>query len=101
MPWWIWLCLALFMIVMIVAGAAYAVLHGIRGVRRVGETGARISGILATMSDADAAPAPTPGFTRPLTSVADAYTDTQQVKASRDQEKRERHARVWSRWNRV
>ena len=101
MPWWIWLCLALFMIVMIVAGAAYAVLHGIRGVRRVGDTGARISAIIATMSDDDTIPAPAPGFTRPLTDVADAYTDAQQVKGERDQAKREKHARVWDRWNRA
>ena len=101
MPWWIWLCLALFMVAMIAAGLAYVVVHALRGVRAVGSTGERIGAIIATMSDDDVPSMPTPGFTRPLTDVADAYTDAQRTKADRVQASHERHARVWDRWNRL
>ena len=37
MPWWIWLILSLFMLTMIVAGIAYAALHGFRALNGIAE----------------------------------------------------------------
>ena len=39
MPWWIWLILSLFMLAMIVAGIAYAALHGFRALNGIAEIG--------------------------------------------------------------
>ena len=41
MPWWIWLILSLFMLAMIVAGIAYAALHGFRALNGIAEIGGR------------------------------------------------------------
>ena len=42
MPWWIWLILSLFMLAMIVAGIAYAALHGFRALNGIAEIGSRL-----------------------------------------------------------
>lgn len=42
MPWWIWLILSLFMLAMIVAGIAYAALHGFRALNGIAEIGGRL-----------------------------------------------------------
>ena len=70
MPWWIWLILSLFMLAMIVAGIAYAALHGFRA------------------------------FTQPLNSTISRYDDAQFDVIRRRNAKRERHARAWARWSR-
>ena len=72
MPWWIWLILSLFMLAMIVAGIAYAALHGFRALNGIAEIGSRLG--------------------KPLSELADVIRHRNA--------KRERHARAWARWSR-
>ncbi len=51
MPWWIWLILALFMLAMIVAGIAYAALHGFRALNGIAEIGGRLGKPLSELAD--------------------------------------------------
>ena len=74
MPWWIWLILSLFMLAMIVAGIAYAALHGFRALNGIAEIGSRLGKPLSELADvpqgADARePLAPPAFTQPLNSA--------------------------------
>ena len=89
MPWWIWLILSLFMLAMIVAGIAYAALHGFRALNGIAEIGSRLGEPLAP-----------PAFTQPLNSAISRYDDAQVDVIRRRNAKRERHARAWARWSR-
>ena len=51
MPWWIWLILSLFMLAMIVAGIAYAALHGFRALNGIAEIGSRLGKPLSELAD--------------------------------------------------
>ena len=50
MPWWIWLILSLFMLAMIVAGIAYAALHGFRALNGIAEIGSRLGKPLSELA---------------------------------------------------
>ena len=101
MPWWIWLLLALFMVAMLVAGVVYAALHGMRGLRIVGEVGEQIGDRMAAMGEPDqeADRQSPPVFTAPLRAASERYTQAQAAVVARRQAKRERHARQWADWN--
>ncbi|MFR5625603.1 MAG: hypothetical protein ACLTLN_04635 [Bifidobacterium bifidum] len=105
MPWWIWLILSLFMLAMIVAGIAYAALHGFRALNGIAEIGSRLGKPLSELADvpqgADARePLAPPTFTQPLNSTISRYDDAQVDVIRRRNAKRERHARAWARWSR-
>ena len=51
MPWWIWLVLVVFMLVMLIAGLAYAALHLWRAFGKVSRTGAVIGEHMAAFQD--------------------------------------------------
>ena len=89
MPWWIWLILSLFMLAMIVAGIAYAALHGFRALNGIAEIGSRLGKPLSP-----------PTFTQPLNSAISRYDDAQVDVIRHRNAKRERHARAWARWSR-
>lgn len=102
MPWWIWLVLAVFMLVMIVAGLAYAALHLWRGVRKVSSTGAAIGERLASFQDTapeSAGPEP-PLFTQPLAVASERYSQAHAEVIRRRERRRDRHAEAWGRWRR-
>ena len=92
MPWWIWLILSLFMLAMIVAGIAYAALHGFRALNGIAEIGSRLGKPLSELAP--------PTFTQPLNSAISRYDDAQVDVIRRRNAKRERHARAWARWSR-
>lgn len=102
MPWWIWLILALFMLVMIAAGLAFVVWRGICAAKDVQHIGSRIGKRLAQLSDAqtEGQPPEPPLFTQPLSAAqeryADAHAEVYRAKAAT----RDRHARTWSGWKR-
>lgn len=102
MPWWIWPVLAAFMLVMLVAGLAYAALHLWRGFRKVSGTGARIGERLAEMGQAQGAPAADepPAFTRPLQASSDRYAQAHVEVLRRRGARRARHVEAWERWRR-
>lgn len=103
MPWWIWLLLALFMIAMIVAGVAYAIIHAMRGLRNVAPLGARFSELMNAMQDIGSADDDTtdtvPSFAEPLTVTADRYAEAHARVIERQAATRERHVRQWVEWN--
>ena len=86
MPWWIWLILSLFMLAMIVAGIAYAALHGFRALNGIAEIGSRLGKPLSELADvpqgADVRePLAPPTFTQPLNSAISRYDDAQEREA--------------------
>lgn len=102
MPWWIWVVLAAFMLVVLVAGLAYAALRLWHGFRKVSDTGARIGECLAAMgrpSEAAAVDEP-PSFTQPLQAAADRYADAHADVVRRREARRARHVEAWARWRR-
>ncbi|KAB7790751.1 hypothetical protein [Bifidobacterium leontopitheci] len=103
MPWWVWLLLALFMLAMIVIGIAYALLHGYRALKTLGDIGERVGRPLAALSEVSSGgsdePEP-PLFTQPLEVAASRYEATQAEKMRRSAAKRERHAQRWAAWSR-
>lgn len=100
MPWWVWLLLVLFMIVMIVAGGAYAIRRAIAALHVASETGARIGERIARMGE----PAETepdddaPIFTQPLRTAADRYEQAHVGVILRKEARRRRHVEAWKRW---
>lgn len=100
MPWWVWLALALFMLVMVVSGIVYACLHGYHAFKDVAKLGERA----AKRIDAMGKPLPcqnendTPFFTRPLQDAAERYTNAHTEVIERREAKRNRHAQQWAQW---
>ncbi|GAA0632123.1 hypothetical protein [Bifidobacterium pullorum] len=102
MPWWIWLLLVLFMLVMLLAGLGYAAWHLWKGFRKVADTGAVIGEHMAAFDDVAASSEPdmAPAFTQPLRATMDRYSDAHADVIRRRAGKRERHVEAWSRWRR-
>ncbi|NMM93262.1 hypothetical protein [Bifidobacterium oedipodis] len=102
MPWWIWLILALFMLVMIVAGLAFVVWRGICAAKDVQHIGDRIGKRLAELGAVQQMEQPSepPLFTQPLQVAqeryADAHAEVYRAKAAT----RNRHAQAWAKWKR-
>lgn len=100
MPWWIWLVLALFMLAMIGAGIAYAIVHGLRGLKTAGQVGSRIGKIMDLMQQStEPHDEPAPSFTESLRDVADRYAQAHVAIIEREHATRARHIRQWARWN--
>lgn len=100
MPWWVWLLLALFMLAMIVMGGIYVFVHGMRALRVIGDTGARVSRPIEAMSRVAIEPEPAepPLFTQPLTVAAERYERAHVKVIERRNTIRERHAQAWASW---
>ena len=100
MPWWVWLALALFMLVMVVSGIVYACLHGyhaFKDVAKLGERAAkRIDAMGKPLTQQDENDAPF--FTRPLQDVTERYTNAHTEVIERREAKRNRHAQQWAHW---
>ena len=75
MPWWIWLVLVVFMLVMLIAGLAYAALHLWQAFGKVSRIGAVIGEHVAAFQD-----------TAPSEERREAM--------------RSRHVEAWARWRR-
>lgn len=101
MPWWIWLILVLFMVVMLVVGLIYLGVHGMRAVRKAGKVGAAIGERISAMTERDTEQSTDepPLFTQPLQEAARRYSDAHAQVIARKNAKRERHARQWARWS--
>lgn len=102
MPWWIWLILALFMLAMIIAGLAYAALHGLHALKGMTDIGVRLGERVAAMGEPsetnDSTEAPL--FTQPLSVAQDRYAEAHADVIRRKGTKRDRHARAWAKWKR-
>ena len=102
MPWWIWLLLALFLLVMIVAGLIYAALHGIRALKDMsdigGQLGARVAAMGESGTSADTSEPPLVTLPPSVAQIryAEVHADLIRSKAV----KRERHTQAWARWKR-
>lgn len=100
MPWWLWLLLALFMLTMIIAGIAYAGIHGYRAFK----DSAKVASRIAQRFDAMGQPLPeatqdeSPFFTRPLQDAADRYAQAHAEVINRREARRARHAQQWTSW---
>ena len=102
MPWWIWLVLVVFMLVMIVAGLAYAAMTLWRAFGKVSRTGAAIGEHMAAFQNtapSDGQPAP-PLFTQPLSVASERYSQAHAEVIRRREAKRSRHVEAWARWRR-
>lgn len=102
MPWWIWLVLVAFMLVMLVAGLIYAALHLWRGFQKVSQTGAVIGEHMAAFQDVGTSSGPSepPLFTQPLATASERYSQAHAEVIRRRENKRNRHAEAWNRWRR-
>ena len=100
MPWWVWLVLVLFMLMMIVSWIDYACLHGYHAFKEV----AKLGECAAKRIDAMGKQFPrqnendTPFFTRPLQDAADRYANAHAEVIERREAKRHRHAQQWAHW---
>ena len=90
MPWWIWLILALAMLAVLIAGIIYVIIHGLHALQSVQRTGEAVSERIALMSDTEG--------TEPLEVAANRYTQAHTKVDKRKRARRERYARIWSRW---
>lgn len=100
MPGWIWWILALFMILMLVIGAIYAIRHAMAAMRTVSAIGSQASERFALMQvdTHDIADVPAPSFTQPLKHTADQYADAHAQVIERKERRRDRHAQTWNHW---
>ncbi|MEE1296537.1 MAG: hypothetical protein UHD09_06825 [Bifidobacterium sp.] len=101
MPWWVWLVLALFMLAMLVAGAAYALVHGMHAMKQVSTTGEKVNARVSKMSqryDEDDQPQRAI-FTEPLQVAADRYADAHAEVIERRERRQDRYATIWRRWS--
>lgn len=99
MPGWVWILLVIFLLVMLVAGAVYAIRHALAALHVVNETGGRIADVFARLEQE---PTPkeveTPSFVLPLEVSADRYADAHSAVIRHQEETRSKHAAVWKRW---
>lgn len=103
MPWWIWIVLVVFMLVMLIVGLAYVALRLWRGFQTVSGTGAALGERLAAFGQASAPDARDdvpPSFTQPLSVASERYSDAHAGVVRRRSAKRIRHIETWSRWRR-
>ena len=101
MPWWVWVLLVMFMLVMIAAGLVYAGLHGLHALRDAGEIGSRIGERFAAMGESDhgSSDDDAPLFTQPLDVARERYIDAHADVIRRHDAKRRRHAERWRDWS--
>ncbi|MCI1984123.1 MAG: hypothetical protein LKJ47_05060 [Bifidobacteriaceae bacterium] len=99
MPGWIWIILVVFMLIMIVGGAAYAFFKGLHTVRGLSTLGAHAQKDMAAMQTE---PQPrtqrNPAFTQPLEDTAKAYEDAHLKRREYKAARRNRHVATWRRW---
>ena len=100
MPWWVWVLCVMWLLAALTGGVAYAVVHALRLMRGMGETGRRISVPLGAMGDAhvERADPDDPSFVQPLASAVDRYVDAHAGKLRRKSGTENRHAAEWKRW---
>ncbi len=100
MPWWIWLILALAMLAVLIAGIIYVIIHGLHALQSVQRTGEAVSERMTLMTDTEGTrrPKERPIFTERLEVAANRYTQAHTKVDERKRARRERYARIWSRW---
>lgn len=101
MPWWIWLVLVVFMILVLALGAWYVFVHAMSAMRIVSRTGAQVMdrvNALSDSGDSSHSQAEPPIFTLPLREAADRYEQAHIEVLNRKAAQRERHARIWHDW---
>ncbi|KAB8295461.1 hypothetical protein [Bifidobacterium avesanii] len=100
MPWWIWLLLVLFMLVMLIAGVVYAGLRAVAALHAVAGVGEKVSAPLAAMGEQRPQPRQeqAPPFVEPLNKPYDRYVAAHAEVLRRRAKKEDRRADVWRRW---
>ncbi len=101
MPWWVWLLLVVFMLVMLIAGVVYVGVHLLNGFKKVGKTGTQIGERVAAMAEPASVPVSDepPLFTQPLSVASDRYAQAHEGVVRREEAKRARHVEAWARWS--
>ncbi|MCI1673434.1 hypothetical protein [Bifidobacterium tibiigranuli] len=99
MPWWIWLLLALFMLAMLLIGAAYVVVHGLRAFHVVADMGSTVSDKLSAAGEGEGPePDEPPLFTQPLRHAQERYAEAHADVVRRRMRAHDRHADQWAQW---
>lgn len=99
MPGWIWVILAVFMLVMIVAGGIFAFLKAKGAFSGLGELNARVQKDLSAIGEKEDLRSPSaPAVTHPLARTAERYADIHAATLDRKAARRARHTEHWSRW---
>ena len=88
------------MLAVLIAGIIYVIIHGLHALQSVQRTGEAVSERIALMSDTEGTrhPKERPIFTEPLEVAANRYTQAHTKVDKRKRARRERYARIWSRW---
>ena len=84
-----------------IAGIIYVIIHGLHALQSVQRSRLRrVSERIALMSDTEGTrhPKERPIFTEPLEVAANRYTQAHTKVDKRKRARRERYARIWSRW---
>ncbi|MFT8355897.1 MAG: hypothetical protein ABF780_03030 [Bifidobacterium aquikefiri] len=99
MPGWIWLLLVIFMIVVLIAGAAYVVFRALAAMRTATKLstviGAKIADAQSSSQDKEPQD---PLLTQPLSVASDRYSQTHAEVLRRHNRIHERHMRTWQQW---
>jgi hypothetical protein len=99
MPWWIWLLPALFMLAMLIIGAAYVAMHAFRAFRVVSDMGSTVTDRIAAAEDDDQPQGNEPPiFTQPLRHAGDRYAEAHADVVRRRMRRHDRHAEQWAQW---
>ncbi|MCH4208556.1 hypothetical protein [Bifidobacterium sp.] len=101
MPGWIWVVLVLFMLVVLVAGAAFVVVHAIRAMRVISDVGSAVNDRIAAMSERDESGETqnaTAVFAQPLRTASERYAQAHSRVIARRMRRHERHVERWTQW---
>lgn len=99
MPWWIWLVLVAFMLIMLIAGAAYVVMRGLALMHVVTDLGAAVGERVGNIAKPESDPtAPKPIFTEPLHVASNRYATAHTQVLQRRAAARRRHIARWGQW---
>lgn len=99
MPGWIWVLLVIFMLVMIVAGAAYAFLKAKKSLSIAGALGSHVGKVMDKLGEEPEDSAPhVPALAQPLADTAKVYEDAHKSRLEYKQARRNKHTATWRRW---
>lgn len=99
MPGWIWVLLVIFMLVMIIAGAAYAFFKAKKSLPIAGALGSHVSKVMDKLGEEPEDSAPhVPAVAQSLVDTAKAYEDAHKSRLEYKQARRNKHTVTWRRW---
>lgn len=99
MPWWIWLILVLFFLIMLCAGLLYVAWRFNEDFTVVAETADKLSAIYEAAENEEPEPRDDrPFFTRPVVDAARRYEAVYQRVLIKEERKNERRQATWKRW---